>query len=148
MIEGGTRCPAQAHVQVWRSHGATTRVPVDLLGSTLARGLGSTAGCALGFSMCTVALGFVFHPNPHPVKYALTITTSPGDTDTESKHPVLLGAAQQNWPLAWRPGFRAVTRCYLHGAKAALGLCVWCLCLLLMCRRASCLTLRSFSFLS
>lgn len=46
--------------------------------------------------MCTVALGFVFlfsHSDTRPVMYALTITTSLGDTDTESKHPVLLGAA-------------------------------------------------------
>lgn len=68
-----------------------------------------------------------------PPREVCTITVSPGDTDTESKHPALLGAAQQNWPVAWRPGSRAVTGCYLHGAKAALGLCVWLLHLLLMC---------------
>lgn len=54
-------------------------------------------GLRTGFSaMCTVALGFVFlfsHSDTRPVMYALTITTSLGDTDTESKHPVLLGAA-------------------------------------------------------
>lgn len=72
------------------------------------------------------ALGLVFlfsHPDTHPVMYALTITMSLEDTDTESKQPVLLGAAQQIWPLAWRLGSRAVTGCYLHGTNTALGLC-------------------------
>lgn len=98
---------------------------MDLQGTTLGHGLGCTTGRALGSAMCTVALGLVFlfpHPDTHPVMYALTITMSLEDTDTESKHPVLLGAAQQNWPLAWRLGSRAVTGCYLHGTNTALGL--------------------------